>query len=342
MGEQSPFISFYMTCLENLIDVWDGCSARITGVMYVNDIPGFTMAKANAFTTQEDQTDLQALKDCIRLASQEVENDVRSFVDPKVSMASVIDNAIIGQWAERRKVVPADTGYRGVRMEVAGGKHVALHIQSVTIFPVNAYVGDIKIFDLTQGIEIASIAVNLTGGQYNEVQIGQDFKVAGRVLDIAIAIDAAVTDVYQAEMKAGGCSTCSTSRLRMNSYVYAQPVSFQNVPPVLNDVTQQGVIAGMSINYQLFCDSADFICSISSRLKMAMFYRAGIKIMDEILFSSRLNSVTTVGRERAKELKNLYLSDYSTSMNNVVGNLSYPNNVCYNCAPRVQNITRIP
>jgi len=53
------------------------------------------------------------------------------------------------------------------------------------------------------------------------------------------------------------------------------------------------------------CDDAGWICQFRSRLGGAMLYATGVELMDEVLFSKRLNSTTTISVEDAQDRRNL-------------------------------------
>lgn len=91
------------------------------------------------------------------------------------------------------------------------------------------------------------------------------------------------------------------------------------------------------------CSIEDLICGSKESLIDVLLFSFGIQLMLERLYSSRLNSFTTIDRDQAAELKDFYQVEYERALELAVKNL--PKSLidgCFNCVSRVQYVERLP
>lgn len=76
------------------------------------------------------------------------------------------------------------------------------------------------------------------------------------------------------------------------------------------------VVEEVSKCYSLnpYCDYEDLICQNKLKLINAWKYLLGNQLMLENIYSNRINRYTTIGKEEAKELKDLYQSEYEKAL----------------------------
>ena len=333
-----------MECLTRLVGIWDQCGPKTAGVKYINDLPGFVLSMADYLSNQEQQTGLEVIQKCINTASDELETELRAFFDPRMRLGSIVGNSTVGFYWDNKIVKPADVDfYGGIQLELGNNNNLGVYIQSLVIFTPNTYTEqNIYVWDLTQGIILDTIPFSSTGDQYTEITIDKLYKSNGQFLNLFIATDAGTS--YQSDVIYGGCGACSGWRkYLMDGYLYARAAKLPiTADPIQSNLQSSKHAYGMSIKYQLICDSSNFICAISSRLKMAMYYRAGMAWCDEILYSDRLNSLTTVKKADAEKLKKDYSEKYEAAMNTVLQNMVLPNDICFQCESIISVKTMIP
>ena len=332
-----------MECLTKLIGIWDQCGKKTAGVKYINDLPGFELSMADYLSSQEKQTGLEVMQGCISNAADELEVELRSFVDARIRLGSVVGNATVGFYDQNKVLKPADSGYLGgVQLELGNQHYLGVYIKSINIFTDNTYTNqDLFIYDLTQGKLLDTIVFSSIAGEYSEITIDKLYKSNGQNLNLFICYDAGTS--YKTDVILGGCGHCGWQKYLMDGYLYARSAKLLATNPAIqNNLESSTHSYGLSINYQLICDSGNFICTLASRLKMAMFYKAGIAWCDEIIYGKRLNSLTTVQKPDAEKLKFDYLAKYEGAMNTVLQNISLPNDICFQCESTISVKTIIP
>ena len=60
----------------------------------------------------------------------------------------------------------------------------------------------------------------------------------------------------------------------------------------------------------MICSFDSLVCNNKDPFTTSLWYLEGIEMMNELLYSSRLNEYTTTGRNKAKELRNMYEVKY--------------------------------
>lgn len=90
-----------------------------------------------------------------------------------------------------------------------------------------------------------------------------------------------------------------------------------------------------------YCDYEEMACANKPRLMNAWRYLLGNQLMLERLFSSRINRFTTVDREQAIELRDLYQVEYERSLEQA-SKLLIISDCCLKCSGNPQYVTWLP
>lgn len=103
------------------------------------------------------------------------------------------------------------------------------------------------------------------------------------------------------------------------------------------------VISELNKCYQISktCDYDDLICDNIEELTLAWKYLLGVALMIFRLNSDRLNQWTTVGREEAKELRDLYQVEYEKALKQGVL-LMDTDACCLQCGSNPSVVTYLP
>lgn len=108
------------------------------------------------------------------------------------------------------------------------------------------------------------------------------------------------------------------------------------------DYVQTDVINSLRATVTLGCSYDAAVCSNRLLFAEAFWYALGIELMDERLFTERVNFYTSVKREEAKELGSLYQVRYEEAFKNGIGGLKFGCDACLECNSQVQVFTQIP
>jgi hypothetical protein len=92
----------------------------------------------------------------------------------------------------------------------------------------------------------------------------------------------------------------------------------------------------------LGCEYDSAVCSNRLLFAEAFWYALGIELMTERMYSERINFYTSVKREEAKELIDLYNVRYEEALKNALGGIKLECDACLECNSQVQVFTQIP
>ncbi len=90
------------------------------------------------------------------------------------------------------------------------------------------------------------------------------------------------------------------------------------------------------------CSYDAAVCANRMLFAEAYWYLLGIELMTERMFTERINFYTSVKREEAKELIDLYNVRYEDALKNALGGIKFDCDACLECNSQVQVFTQIP
>lgn len=68
-----------------------------------------------------------------------------------------------------------------------------------------------------------------------------------------------------------------------------------------------------------------------NQMGFALLHMWGMKILDEVRMSTRLNSLVILKKDEREDLYSYFESNYKEAMSNLLRNLKLPNDVCFKC-----------
>lgn len=333
-----------MTCLENLVGIWDECTEKDSSIIYINDLPGFDLSFADFLSKEQVIDGVDLLENKRRAASIFLKQEILQHLSPRTTIGSVLSNQAIGTIQENLQVKALEAlKYKGLQISVSQYPYLAAYIDRISLFAVSAVTTNILIVDLQQGIILDTLPITTVAGEITYLQVGKEYKNEGQYLNLAILIDSSITDVYFTTADRTACTGCFARMEHLNTYTDGRGISLlQSAQKIESNLVSELHTNGISVHYSIQCNHEHFLCNMANRFMMSMFYRFGIELMDEVIHSSRLTSLTTIGKDKARELKAELITKYNNSMEGVLQNLELPNNACYHCKPKVQLVNRIP
>lgn len=335
---------FMLNCLANKVTWWDGCGSKPQKLL-LNNLPGMDIGIADWVTGEQKKSISEVLNSCIESAVNRTESEVRMFMQPQMSVMTAFSNITLGYISDSGKLRQPDGKMYGIRMKLGRSPSMALQINKVFFFPEIDGHGKVYIYDLLTGVEKDSFDVEFEGGKVNEYSLdlleNNVYRFDNQPVDVAIVMQTDVA-VYNVELWAP--STCGLCTGRWsNEWVYANSVKIDPaLPKIERNVKTAQHTGGLYINYNVICDISDYLCGISDGLKMAVWYAAGSAMMDEVIFSTRLNSATTVNKDDAIERKSFYESKYSEVMSLATENAVLPKSPCFVCNKTITAHSAIP
>jgi hypothetical protein len=331
-----------MNCLTELIGL-DECGTRVAGKLYINDMPGWNSSLLGYLTTDEKPNTADVFNAAALRAAMRLEDDWRQAITSKISAPSIIGRGNIGMYQDGKRIRPASAGkHAGIRVTANGSAFTQLNIDQIKVFWPVAVSSSIIVVDLLQGAILATYPFTSVAGGYATIEANLAVRSMGQAMDIAI-LAPANNGSYDGAITYGGCRECGTKWEAAGKNVYAQTTAFTTGGPYTDaTATSLGHINGVSATYALSCDYEAVLCQYAHRLKRAMVYAALVEVLNEALFSKRLNSFTSVNREDVVEQRDMYAELYNEAVGSVFTNLVLPNDICFACRPAVRAATYIP
>jgi hypothetical protein len=333
-----------MGCLENTVGIWDEVSDKDPNIIYINDLPGFDLSFPDFLAPKQVSDGIELLENKRRSASLFLKQEILQHLNPRTTMGSVLANQVSGTIQENLQVKTLEAAkYKGLQLSLGQYPYLSIYVDRISVFAVNAVTTNVLVVDLQQGIVLDTLPITTVAGEITYIQVGKEYKNEGQYLNLAFLIDSSLTDVYYVTADRAICSGCFARMEHLNTFTDGRGVSIsQAAQQIDSNLVSEIHTNGISVHYSIQCNHDHFLCNMANRFMTSMFYRFGIELMDEVIHSARLTSLTTIGKDKARELKAELITKYNNTMEGVLQNLELPNNVCYHCKPMVQIVNRIP
>lgn len=336
-----PPLFYMLNCLRNKVSWWDGCGTKPDALL-LNSLRGFDISFADYVTGDQRKTAAEVLDTCIDHGAQRVEDEMRLFISPNQTAVTAFRNKTLGQPSGNLKERPQDGKLYGLRIDLCRAPYLALQLNVLYFYPKTDGSGTVRVFDLLTGTEKLAQDVTFIGGEVNAITLDKVLSFDNHGINVMVTMETDVT-VYDVQPWERSCTSCGDGCRYFGDWMYAGAVKIdRSKSKIAQNVQGASHTGGIYLNYNLTCDISDYLCGASTGLKLAVWYAAGSAAMDEILFSDRINSATTVRRENAAELKNIYEGEYARHMGQVTGGTETPRTPCFVCNTQVKQKTMIP
>jgi hypothetical protein len=336
-----------ISCFTNLVGLRPGYGTTPTSNLYLSQLTGITIKAADAATNEEQQSGFALLQEKIDFAGEHVKADIRAFLQDKMKLDNLIESDTVGQYKDDMATVASEAGqYKGVQLRFEDYGHAELHINSISLYVQTSGDIDVKIFDLVTGTLLDTISVTAVANEIVEVLVNKVYKAKHRRLNLFIGYNATVASYATTTYYGSVCSSCggnaSFYRCR-DLHMYLRAVKVPTAGAVQNtNLTAITNTAGLSVTYSLVCSAEGLMCNLANALAFAIQHKAGSLIMEELVFSKRLNSIVTLHGKDHRELADMYDARYESAMDKLLKNITLPKDICYRCDSRVNVRTRIP
>ena len=338
-----------MDCLNNLIGIRGGCTeadAPISG-LYLNDLTGITVNRAEAAIDEERESGLALLRDKLSQAESEIEATLRTHLSNKMELQSLVDSDIIGFPKEDMPTMASEAYYKGIQIRIDDISHSELHINNIRLQAQSSGDIDIKVFDLITNKLLDTITITTVADEVTELPVNKKYKPFNRRINLLFAYDATSTGSYEATVYAGKAGCCGANKgwyqCRYGSSIYTRAAKVGIGSQKINrNLTSLTYSPGLSINYSLVCSAEPLICTLAQALAVPIRYKAASLVLLEMMHSPRLNALITLNRESHEELLTMYEIKYQESIDSILKNISLPKDACYKCTPAVASRIHIP
>jgi hypothetical protein len=297
--------------------------------LYANQLPGVTLNLLDDLT-KDEQEDWEEFWD--DLYSRAIVNFV-SDVQGKLADKFLIDlNLLSKETSSYQADLNASTeSVAGIKLTYVLPKYGVLHVTTIELYAETAQTDKEIIFyeEDENGRELYSVTVDLVEG-INSFNIDQDFAVD----KLFIAFDPSAVSVRRTK-----------NRYFDNCY-YFEFSDTSCLFPCYNQ-TQGSVVqvngGGINVIYNAKCSISKFVEDNINIFREAFWYRIGLELIRERIFSDRFNRWTTMTSEDAEKKEAIYAKECELKLNNATRSLRMQEDpTCFSCRSAVQAAYILP
>jgi len=305
-----------MSKLDCLID-WVGLDNCITtstppSGRYINELPGIEVMKLDQIANQ----DLSGFQDvwnrAQNRASSRFANDIRREFAKRFKKRDAIEFMRINPSININDVTNAQPNYSGHTIEldwqdcnIANSNYSAIHISYINFYAIAAGSYTLLIIDLDSGEELASYNVTATTAGFTTASVNATFNTRR----IFVAIDQSAIQLIETNIDNQWqlqTNSCGTARVKGATIPIANISPYQPLPVLLGNNTY-----GISSVYSVVCIWDNLVCINPTYWTDAWMYVCAIELMNELMFTSRLNRFTTTDLNQQKKAMSYYNMMYN-------------------------------
>jgi len=272
--------------------------------------------------------------DKVSHAEASIYNTAVSKFKPTNYHNSIIDTRVVGDKYDGIKA--AVSKFQGFIFETdqdRGDLSVSLQINSVSIQVDYTGTITLKIYNLTNGVEVLSQDVSVTAGELTTVSLDTTITGAGRQLKVAVGYDRTGVPAYNYRQY-HDCLACKIPKC--GRYLYGYGAEWD---AGYTNIQRTGHMAGLSIDYSLVCNYESLVCANKQLFGEAFLYRVAADLMMYGLTSMRWNDTET---EKMQRQLSYFDAEYNRLMDQALNGVRLPNNECYGCKARFGTKTMTP
>jgi hypothetical protein len=340
-----------MGCFEGIVKL-NGCSiTEIPGAVYnVNSLPGISIKSFEQVANSEQQNYLGVWNAINERAEARIKNQIITHLSTRYDIKRV--RRTVDIFGTPETVASSDNKFKGIVITssytLADDWKIS-PMQSVSVDKIRLYKSvtttvtnlNVYFFNYITKEVLYTYTANynsFTTG-WNEVSILKEFSCANLAIGL---LDKDIDGVEYSSNDANG----------LYGYCYDECYNGDGCGQVRGFISSNNLISGQlsdntTINsiqalVTLGCSYDSAVCMNRLLFGEAYWYLLGIEFMTERLFSERINFYTSVKREEAKELLDLYTIRYEEALKNALGGLKFECDPCLECNSQVQVFTQIP
>lgn len=326
----------YTSCLTDYVGL-QGCGTTTpTSGVYVNSLYGVSL-KAVELTADEEQVTFAGVwADVQQRASLRFFTLLRAELAKKYKLNGLQQSFNLTQTLGTLTTAAA-AKYRGVFVDLDGfvtTQHLVksnfqqINVQQIRVYLLAAVNTTVKIFDAINGTELYSSA--LTGAiGWNTIEVNQKFTKrklficynATTVIGSELQV---VSGIWNNDYHDGGCG-CNSG---CEGILYGGESAITTTV-VESAITKATDVFGISPIFSVECTYDALVCNNKEIFLNAWLYLLGVELLNERLYTIRINKYTTIDRPLAEKLRVEFETTFQEEMTNAVSGIDL--NLCDCC-----------
>jgi len=333
-------------CFDDVIALRGACTTVTpTSGLYLDQF-GVNLNELNQYIGSEYAKGEDLYEDKKQFAVDLIANIILTALHPKLKGASLIDGHRIGFFNDSLDSVSGDATYNsgGINIRINNTtSYVQMMISEITVHlnytgEVNLYLADLRQNKILQSFQIQSVA-----GEYGTIYPQYKIESPRQITDLFLFRDTNGKPSYRTNVNDTNCVSCyPTNRNGMVSATAAMMNG--GVPIIRSNMQGANNTAGISIVYSLGCNHRSWLCSFSNLLAVPLGYKIAAEIVDYGMNNStdRISTAKIVDRNVMEKRKAEYEFKFREALDNVLKNIRYTDNVCFECNRSVANLISLP
>lgn len=325
-----------LDCFDGLVWNKAACSP-VEGAASLQSI-GIDETLIGKLTGPEDTVE-SMLSDCEEHARAIMHNDVVGRFADRILPRTFLDRKHVGEACSTRSLTSGATGLHGLVIEVnQKASNALVRISSLGVYSDIGGVVPVKVYDLEDGREVASVDVTTVANELSEASVEIVLKASRRRKEYFIAAELA--SFYCTGMS--NCGSCGDSYTHGGATIYGARVP-NGSQPIKSNASRTSFTGGVSATVSVECDHGQILCELKGALALPYLYKVGQAIMIRGVHQmGRLND-QTLDREQLRERADDYGRQYVDAMANSLGRAILPDDpMCFSCAAKTRSTISIP
>lgn len=308
-----------MDCLIDHIGL-KGCGqSDVASGYYINDLLSDALQQTSKLTTPEKATFIEIWNDIQKRAVRRFGVDVTNFLSKKYRLKRVTNSVNLGTKIELTDNQTAPSAEdRGLVIDLnpydnCGNSALqVIHIQYLSVYLKAAGAFTARILDGNTLELLQSITITGVIG-WNRLGAELDFNTT----KIEIVFDGTAVTSPDFELPEGACN-CGCE-LGCESLGGCYDASIKGMIREADGTVTLGTNTyGISGIFSVNCSYSGFVCNNKNLFTYSLWQLCGYMMMDERVYSSRLNQFTLVNIDGAKERRTAFMEEYNRSMMDVL------------------------
>jgi hypothetical protein len=288
--------------------------------LYANGLPGVTLDLLSSLTKDEQEDWEEFWSDLYSRAITNFVGDVQGRMADKFNIDLQLLSRETSSFLDD---LNTGSGIPGVRLNYSLPKYGVLHVVQIEVYSESAQNAVFTFYDQDEnGRELYEKTVSLTEG-VNTINIDQDFSVD----KLFIGYDVATISIRK------------TKNRHFDSCHYFEFSDTSCLFPCYGG--SKGSVThvdggGLNVIYNIHCSISKFVEDNINIFKEAFWYRIGLELIRERIFSDRFTRWSTMTPEDAASKESAYAKECELKLNNAIRSLRMKEDpVCFTCKSTV-------
>lgn len=335
-----------LTCLDGLVGVSHKCSPDTpTSSLFIDEHDGISIELSDAAIDSETQSGIELLETKLKLAQNDLANDVRQWLLPRVQANSTLEQGRIGVIDNNRQLMTV-SGKNGIKIDGNVSGYTALHIHTITLWIDAAEAVTVFLYDRNTGETLDTYSITTVANEPTSLAVNETYYTNKNRLEVALVAETTGSpyrmSVYQDGVR-NGCRGCRGQRYYSNRYIsaYGTTIGSGDTPidPNYSGLSHTG---GLAVDYAFECSMDKYICNMRNLLATSLWYKAGEYTVRAYKNSTRLNAFMRLYNDDHEDLISYFRNQYQSSLQNMLDTMRLPDDICFSCNQRVYTKTNIP